>query len=138
MSNKILKILSIIIILVTTIIPCGFYTNVKAEGLTITTDNTKSNPDDNKFKLVTNKTTLTVMNWDSGDEFTAYKILDTFYNSSTNEISYNFTAQFKSFLSQNPNYQTLTIDNYFKLTSDDQSPGYTGIITASTLNELVS
>ncbi len=145
--KKIKKVVSFILIL--TLIGANFIPllNVKAEGITIITNDSTCN---SKGCLVTNTTTLGIENFNSSgtesDEFSAYKVLDTYYNKDTNEISYAFTSDFVNFKNDS-NYSNyvvsdgitignLTIDDYFNLTSD--SAGYSGVRSSSTLNKLVS
>lgn len=45
---------------------------------------------------------LTVHGKTAGDTFVAYKILDIYYNSTSNEITYDFTTDFKEFIAQLP------------------------------------
>lgn len=111
---------------------------VKAEGVIITTYG--ENEEGVRSDLVTNTANLFVIGINSGDSLSAYKIIDTFYNSQTNEISYEFTIGFKTFLEQNEDYkETFSIEDYFKLTSDNEDGSASdSVITTSTLNTLVS
>ena len=115
--------------------------NVKA--IDITTDSTKQGTTDTSSYLVTNKGTITVTNLPDpltvrteGKDLIAVKIVDVFYNSTSNEITYEFTSDFKTFLSSNSTYKDLTVDDYFKLTSGDITSG--SPITSSTLDQLVN
>lgn len=73
-------------------------TPVSAAAGPITTDSTKSGKVDTGSLLVNNTAALTVNNVASGDELSAFKIIDIFYNATTNELSYEFTDTFSSFL----------------------------------------
>lgn len=68
-----------------------------APGL-ITTNPDKSGTTDTASLLVNNTATLTVSNVASGDKLSAYKIIDIFYNATTNELTYEFTDTFSAFL----------------------------------------
>ena len=52
--------------------------------------------------IVTDKATLTINKVSSSDtsKFNAYKIIDVFYNKTTNVVTYEFTSDFKTFLAQ--------------------------------------
>ncbi len=111
--------------------------NVKA--VTITTDSTKKGTTDTNSYLVTNTGSITVTNLPepisvntTGKDLIAVKIIDVFYNSTTNEITYEFTSAFKTFLSKNSNYKNLKVEDYLKLTSGDITSG--SPVTASTLD----
>lgn len=86
--------------------------------------------------IVTDKATLTINKVSSSDSFFVYKIIDVFYNPTTNVITYEFTAAFKQFLTQSDIYNSLTITDYYNLTSGDITSGSTQ--TSSTLDKLVS
>ena len=86
--------------------------------------------------IVEEKATLTRNKVSSLDSFLAYKIIDVFYNSTTNVVTYEFTTDFKQFLAQSDIYKSLTISDYYNLTSGDIMSGSTQ--TSSTLDKLVS
>lgn len=88
--------------------------------------------------IVTDKATLTINKVSSSDtsKFNAYKIIDVFYNKTTNVVTYEFTSDFKTFLAQSALYKTLTVSDYYNLTSGDITSGSTQ--TTSTLDKLVS
>ena len=86
--------------------------------------------------IIEEKATLTINNVSSSDTFDAYKIIDVFYNPSTNVVTYEFTLDFKTFLAQSDIYKSLTISDYYNLTSGDIMSGSTQ--TSSTLDKLVS
>ena len=136
------KFMSIILILAMLLLPFSSLLNVKAEAVTITTDDTKALESDNNFKLATNKTTIQIWNSESEyDKFIAYKILDIYYNKVSNEITYDFTTDFKTFIATLPegdDFKNLDISGYQKLTSDSDDANHFETRTASTLNKLVS
>ena len=103
----------------------------------ITTNSTAGTIDPDS-KLVTDTATLSVTGVETNDTFRAYKILDTFYNSSTNVITYEFTADFKSFLSSSygESYNDITIDDYYSYTSGNITSGST--LSASDIDKLAS
>ncbi len=86
--------------------------------------------------IIEEKATLTINKVSSSDSFFAYKIIDVFYNPSTNVVTYEFTLDFKTFLAQSDIYKSLTISDYYNLTSGDITSGSTQ--TSSTLDKLVS
>lgn len=86
--------------------------------------------------IVEDKATLTINKVSSSDSFYAYKIIDVFYNQTTNVVTYEFTADFKKFLAQSDVYKSLTISDYYNLTSGNITSGSTQ--TSSTLDKLVS
>ena len=114
--------------------------NVQAEeALVITTYG--ENGDGINPNLVTSTATLTINDIRNGDILTAYKILDCFYNNSTNEITYDFTSDFEKFLEQSTEetYKNLTVEQYYALTSDIENGVYGDeVLTTSTVNILVS
>ncbi len=123
------RILSLLVAIFT----FGLVLNVDAAA--ITTGSTKGTVDTNSY-IVTNDAALMVTNAPASDTLVAYKILDTFYNASTNVITYEFTSDFKAFLASSSTYKTLTVDEYYKLTSGDITSGSTR--TSSTLDKLAS
>lgn len=122
-----------IIGLLVTIFTFGLVLNVDAAA--ITTGSTKGTVDTNSY-IVTNDAALMVTNAPASDTLAAYKILDTFYNASTNVITYEFSSNFKAFLASSSTYKNLTVDEYYKLTSGDITSGSTR--TSSTLDKLAS
>ena len=110
-------------------------TDVKA-ATTITVDTAKKGTVDTNSYYVTNTSTLTVSNVGTTDTFKAYKILDVYYNQTTNEITYEFTSAFKAFLAATSTYSSLTVEQYYALTNGDIASGSTK--TTSTLDKLAS
>lgn len=130
------KIIKICLFTFITVVSFGLV-NVKAAGLTV--NSSVSGTVDPDSKLVTNVGTIEfdISNVDTGtDVFSAYKIIDVFYNSITNVVTYEFTSNFKSFLAQSENYKNLTVDQYMALTSGSLTSGST--VTNSTLDKLAS
>lgn len=101
----------------------------------ITTNSTAGKIDTNSA-YVTDQATLTVTGVQSGDQFKAYKLLDAFYNSTANTVTYEFTTNFKAYLDGSETNSGLTVDSYFDLTSGSITSGSTQ--TTSTLDTLVS
>ena len=112
----------------------GMFLNVDA--VTITTDSSKKGTTDTSSLLATNTGTITVSNVSSTDKLVAYKVLEVYYNSTSNVFTYEFTTSFKAFLASSTTYKNLTVDQYFALTSGDITSGSTR--TQSTLDKLVS
>lgn len=113
-----------------------FTIDVKA-ATAITVNNSKKGTVDANSYYVTNTASLKVSNIaSSSDTFKAYKILDTYYNSTNNTITYEFTNSFKTFLASSTIYNTLTVDDYYKLTSGSITSGSTK--TNSSLDRLTS
>ena len=114
----------------------GFVTTVSAAAITIAVDNTKNLATDSNSYYVTNQGTITISNVDSGDSLSAYKVLDVYYNQTSNVVSYDFTTNFKAFLAQSTTYRTLSVQDYMALTSGSVETGSTR--TESTLDTLAS
>ena len=106
---------------------------INVYALTTSDEVSPSNPNS---KMITDTATLTVQNVTDCDWLYAYKILDAYYNASTNVVSYEFTDDFNIFLEQSSTYQDFTVDDYFALTSGDINSGST--ITTSTADKLMS
>lgn len=123
------RILSLLVAIFT----FGLVLNVDA--VSITTLPTKGTVDTNSY-IVADDAALMVTNAPVSDTLAAYKILDTFYNASTNVITYEFTSNFKAFLASSSTYKNLTVDEYYNLTSGDITSGSTR--TSSTLDRLAS
>ena len=101
----------------------------------LTLGTTKGTTDPNSY-IVIDKGLLTINNVSDNDSLIAVKILDVYYNETSNVVTYEFTDHFKQFLSQSDIYKTLTISDYYNLTSGDITSGSTQ--TTSTLDKLVS
>ena len=108
-------------------------TTLDVNALTLGTIKGTTDPDS---YIVEDKATLTINKVSSSDSFYAYKIIDVFYNKTTNVVTYEFTSDFKTFLTQSDIYNSLTITDYYNLTSGDITSGSTQ--TSSTLDKLVS
>ncbi len=117
-------------LLIISVISCVF---IDVNALTQGTIKGTTDPDS---YIVTDKATLTINKVSSSDTFNAYKIIDVFYNKTTNVVTYEFTSDFKTFLAQSELYKTLTVSDYYNLTSGDITSGSTQ--TTSTLDKLVS
>ena len=91
---------------------------------------------DTGSKIVTDQASLIVKGVENGDRFNAYKVLDTYYNATTNTISYQFTNDFQKFLSSSDTYRDLTVDNLYKYTSGNISSGST--LSTSDIDKLAS
>ncbi len=109
----------------------GLVLNVDA----LSVGTTKGTTDTNSY-IVTDEAALMVTGANSSDTLAAYKVLDVFYNASSNVVTYEFTSTFKTFLASNSTYKNLTVDEYSKLTSGSITSGSTR--TTSTLDTLVS
>ncbi len=122
--------------LLITIVAFFFIANLNVEAASpFTLGTTKGTTDPDSY-IVEDKATLTINKVSSPDSFKAYKIIDVFYNQTTNVVTYEFTANFKKFLAQSDVYKSLTISDYYNLTSGDIISGSTK--TSSTLDKLVS
>lgn len=130
MMKKITKLLTVVIMAMLFLTP-----SVKAVT-TITTNDAKKGTTDPNSSYVTNQATLTVNGVAPIETFAAYKVLDVYYNSATNVITYEFTTEFKAFLAQSANYNTLDVVGYYALTNGDINSGSTR--TPSTLDKLAS
>lgn len=127
LRSKIFAIATVLLMMLTT--------NVNA-ATTITVDNNKKGATDLNSFYVTNTSTLTVTGVGASDTFKAYKVLDVYYNQSTNVITYEFTTDFKEFLKSSSTYESLTVEQYYALTNGDITSGSTK--TTSTLDKLTS
>lgn len=107
----------------------------RVNAVTITVNSSIKGTVDTSSSYVTNQAPLTVTGVKMGDQFKTYKLLDTFYNQASNEVIYEFTSNFKSYLAGS-SYSSYTVDDYFKLTSGSLTSGST--MTTSTLDKLVS
>ena len=112
------------------IISCLF---IDVSALTLGTTKGTTDPDS---YIVMDKGLLTINNVSDADDLRAIKILDVYYNETSNVVTYEFAYHFKNFLSQSDIYKNLTISDYYNLTSGDIISGSTQ--TTSTLDKLVS
>ena len=87
-------------------------TPVSAAPGPITTDSAKAGKVDTGSLLVNNTAALTVSNIASGDKLSAYKIIDVFYNATTNELTYEFTDTFSAFLAATEGLASKTVADY--------------------------
>ena len=124
---------------------------IKVNAVTITTNSNISSG--TGYYLVTNKGEFRVYNEGNpydDTQFTAYKIVDVFYNSSQDAIKYNFTSHFQNFLDNYSVVRGVTIDsfmamnkggatnssNYYNVTSDNVITG--GHLTSNEFANLMS
>lgn len=93
---------------------------------------------DTGSKIITDTASLSVTGVVSGDQFMAYKILDAFYNQTTNVITYEFTDDFQAFLKQSSNstYQKLKVDDLYSYSSGNITTGST--LSNSDIDKLAS
>ncbi len=113
--KKIKLTTSIILILAMLLLPFTSLLNVKAEATQITVDNNTAKSDDPNSKKVTNTTKLSIKDDEIGtDSFKAYKVLDIYYNETSNQMSYDFTSTFTDFKSSS--YATTTTKDFSTLT----------------------
>lgn len=93
---------------------------------------------DTESKIITDTATLSITGVVSGDQFMAYKILDAFYNETTNVITYEFTDDFQNFLKQSSDstYQKLKVDDLYSYSSGNISTGST--LSNSDIDRLAS
>ena len=125
------KITSIIISLILLLLPFGVLLNVKATAITFNLDNNTTN---GQGKKVLNTTSVTVNDIGANNTLGMYKLLDVYYDSTSNQISYGFAGSFGTFANaQNP---ALTVNDY--LTTDDTYSGNDLYYDNSDFNELVS
>ena len=139
------KLTSVALILTMLLLPFSNLLDVKAEGTIISASDTKLLERDKNFKYVTNTTNILLNNVGEYNEedatkmdtFSAYKILDVYYNETTNEMTYDFTSDFNTFkksLDSNDEIYKLDVSGYLELTGDSSS----SVDTSLTLNKLVS
>lgn len=115
--------------------------NVNAESIINTSDTIKGAVDPNSY-LITDTVGISIEENDNygnvNDTLQLYKIINSYYNSSTNIITYEFTDQFKTFLASTTNsdndHSGLTADGYIALTGATQQELNSGSTTLS--NEL--
>ena len=98
--------------------------NVSA-ATAILVDADKPLDSDPESYLVTSSAELRIDGIDAGDKLNVYRILDTYYNRNTNQISYDFTDDFKGFLAQSSTYRDMTVETYQGLTSGSLTSGST-------------
>ena len=127
-------------LLLFTIISCAFL-NVNADGISACIDETKKgtiDPDsyETSKKELGCMQNISITNAPETDTLIAIKILNVYYNPTTNVITHEFTNNFKNFLTSTPAYKNFTIKDYYNLTSGDITSGST--LTNSTLDKLVS
>lgn len=100
-----------------------FGLTIPVYAATITVDSSKAGTTDPDSNLVTNTGSITIENVNAGDSLSAYKIIDAYYNSTTNTITYEFTDSFKAFLASSEQYGSLTVEEYTALTGGSITSG---------------
>lgn len=118
MKKKMIKLMSIALTLV---LAFGFILNAKA--IEISVDTSKVGTTDVNSALVTNTSTITVNGVAGEDALSAFKILDAYYNSASNVITYEFTTEFKAFKesAEGADYSDWTIENYYGLSGEGKA-----------------
>ncbi len=122
MKKTMKKLVSVALVLTLLLIPFGYLLSVKAEPLDITVDAAS--------KKVIVDSTITVKTTQSitsltGDVLVAYKVLDAYYDKDSNQISYQFTDNFKNFLTSEfatnggKDFSSLTVDEYVNYGAED-------------------
>ena len=108
---------------------------VNVSAITVGSETGSADPNS---KIITDTATLSITGVVSEDQFRVYKILDAFYNDSTNVITYEFTDDFQSFLndSSNPDYQKLKVDDLYAYSSGSITTGST--LSNSDIDKLAS
>lgn len=91
---------------------------------------------DTGSKIITDTATLSITGVVSGDQLMAYKILDAFYNQTTDVITYEFTDDFQEFLKQSSTYQKLKVDDLYSYSSGNINTGST--LSNSDIDKLAS
>ena len=118
MKKKMIKLMSIALTLV---LAFGFILNAKA--IEIDVDTTKVGTIDVNSALVTNQSTITVTGVADQDALSAFKILDAYYNSASNVITYEFTTEFKAFQASETGaaYSSWKIEDYYNLSGEGKA-----------------
>lgn len=124
---------TLFIIIIFMILPLISIMNVHALTFALGTTHGTVDP---QSLIVTEKKKLIISNVPEEDVLTAYKILDVYFNESSNSLTYEFTSDFKNYLSTSNDYHNLTVDGYTKLTSGNAPAGDTNSL--STLDKLAS
>ena len=115
------KIISIVLILVLLLLPFGVLLNVKATGVTFSLDNNTTN---GQGKKVLNQVTngVRVNNVGENDVLAMYKIVDLYYDTTSNQISYGFAGSFGTYANaQNP---ALTVNDYLTTDTTDTTENH--------------
>ncbi len=104
--------------------------NVNA-SVQITTNSGKKGTNDPQSEYVTNQGTLTVtdqkQNIGNVDQLQVYKIIDTYYNRSSDTIVYQFTSDFKTFLDSSGSWKQLTESEYLGYSQSSGTSGSSNI-----------
>ena len=151
------KLISLILVMAMILLPLSGLLNVSATTQNtngIQYDDSRTKTGDSASYFVTGTADIIVYdinaNATENDEFSAYKVVDVFYNPTTNQFSYQFTTTFAIFvgtlttaeiqaITGDNSATTFTVDDYLdstKVTSDAVNEHMYN--TTSTLNLLVS
>lgn len=108
---------------------------VNVSAITVGSETGSADPNS---KIITDTATLSITGVVSEDQFRVFKILDAFYNDSTNVITYEFTDEFQAFLnnSSNATYQKLKVDDLYSYSSGSITTGST--LSNSDIDKLAS
>ncbi len=129
MKNK--KILSFFIVMVVVgIIVQNLIFYVKAETTVEPSTSGTTLTGDANYNLLINTGAFNIIRtngiYTQGEIIKAYKVLDVFYNSSSQNVKYQFTSNFQNFLNQSSEYNNLTIEQYVALNKGDASLNTSG------------
>lgn len=115
--KKIMKrLVSVALVLTLLLIPFSYLLSVKAEPLNITVDADKKV---NVTSTITVKTSSSITDFE-GDALVAYKVLNAYYDAASNQLTYDFTDNFKKFKTSayatngGKDFSTLTVDEYVR------------------------
>ncbi len=117
-----------------------FFMSSNVSAITIETDNSKRGTIDTDSYYVTNRGTVTVQNVAPNDTaFEAYKILDAYYNSINNKITYEFTSSFKNYAEERGWNGTVEdyvdMGNSLDIGFSDLIVGFTQYVTTNSIKE---
>ncbi len=120
--KKIMKrLVSVALVLTLLLIPFSYLLSVKAEPLNITVDADKKV---NVTSTITVKTSPSITSL-NGDTLVAYKVLNAYYDAASNQLTYDFTDNFKNFKTSayatngGKDFSTLTVDEYVRYGAED-------------------
>ncbi len=108
------------------ILLCFMMLSASVYAITITVDENTAGVTDQGSYLVTNDTgVIGVTNVSENDSFAFYKLVDTYYNATTNEISYELSSWFSTLLanSGDPAASAITVQTVLNLTTGDITNG---------------
>lgn len=120
--KKIMKrLVSVALVLTLLLIPFSYLLSVKAEPLNITVDADKKV---NVTSTITVNTSPSITSL-TGDTLVAYKVLDAYYDAASNQLTYDFTDNFKNFKTSDyatnggRDFSTLAVDEYVSYGAED-------------------